>query len=75
MATTKKSTKKVVKKQVWTIELINYSDGSSVMNRTNDGFTPLEMLGICTGCIHEINDQTKGIISPTIINRKVIKRK
>ena len=70
-----KSDKKIVKKQSWTIELISYSDGTSNMNRTNDGFSALEMLGICTRCIYEINDQTKGVISPTIINRKVIKRK
>lgn len=71
----KKETKKVVNKKVWTIELISYSDGTSTFNRTNDGFNQLELLGICTRCIDEINEQSKGIISPTIINRKVIKRK
>jgi len=71
----KKETKKVVKKQVWTIELITYSDGSSTFNRTNDGFNQLELLGICNRCVNDINEQAKGVISPTIINRKVIKRK
>lgn len=71
----KKETKKVVKKQVWTIELITYSDGSSTFNRTNDGFNTLELLGICNRSVNDINEQAKGVISPTIINRKVIKRK
>jgi len=72
---TKSPAKKVVNKKVWTVQLITYNDGSTTLNRTNDGFYPLELLGICTKCIYEINDQTKGVISPTIINRKVIKRK
>ncbi len=72
---TESPAKKVVNKKSWTLELIDYNDGTSTFNRTNDGFNTLELLGICTKCINEINDQAKGIISPTIINRKVIKRK
>lgn len=44
MATTKK--RKVIKKQSYTIEIIHYEDGSSVMNRANDGFSVIELLGI-----------------------------
>jgi|LakMenEpi03Aug12_release.lakeMendotaPanAssembly.Ray.scaffolds.fasta_scaffold5714398_1 hypothetical protein len=67
--------KKVVKKQIWKCELIHYSDGTVTLNRTNDGFMPLELLGLCTKAIHDITDQTKGIINPTTINRKIVKRK
>ena len=70
-----KSDKKVVDVKSWTIELITYKDGTSTLNRTNDGFNQLELLGICTKCIGEITDQAKGIIKPTTVNRNVVERK
>ena len=45
----KKETKKektVIRKRTWTIEFIEYSDGSAVMHRTNDGFKAFELLGL-----------------------------
>lgn len=66
--------KQIVNKKVWTIELTTFLDGSTELTRTNDGFNALELLGVCHKSISEINDQAKGLITPTVINRKVFKR-
>lgn len=39
--------RKVKRTQKYTFEIIHYEDGYSVMNRTNQGFSVIEMLGIC----------------------------
>lgn len=38
--------KKVKNVQKYSFEVIHYEDGSSVINRTNDGFSVIEMIGI-----------------------------
>lgn len=38
--------KKIESVQRYTFEIIHYDDGTSTMNRENDGFSVLEMFGI-----------------------------
>lgn len=38
--------KKQISKQSYSIEIIHYDDGSSVMNRCNDGFSIIEIIGL-----------------------------
>lgn len=64
--------KKIIKKQVYTIEVETYSDGTSNMKRTCDGFYFYELLGILDFTRDEILQQIKGKIKPDIVERKVI---
>ena len=57
------------KTYIITFEKIN---GKSVMNRTNDGFTAVELLGVIELTRVEIIDQMRGMIKPDIIKRTVI---
>ena len=66
--------KKIIQKQTYKVEVTKYSDGTSKMNRTCDGFMAWELLGIFDFCRDEIKDQIKGIIKPDIVKRKVIIR-
>jgi len=66
--------KEVLKKKVYTIEIIEYVDGSATMNRINDGFTAVELMGQLEIIQFEILEQMKGLIKPpSKVNRKVIK--
>ena len=40
------SERKVKSIQKYTFEVIHYEDGHSTMNRSNDGFSVMEMLGV-----------------------------
>jgi hypothetical protein len=64
----------VINKKVYTFEIIEYADGSSTMNRINDGFTPMELMGNIEFIKSEIIDQIKGFIKPTRVTRKVVKK-
>jgi hypothetical protein len=66
--------KEVLKRKIYTLEVIEYADGSSTMNRTNDGFTGVELMGRLEIIQFEILEQLKGLIKPpTKVNRKVVK--
>lgn len=68
----KPKTKEVLKVKIWTIKLTEYSDGSSILERTNDGFRPHELLGLTEQMKQEILKQIQGKLKPTVIKRKVI---
>ena len=42
----KKEGKKLTHRQFYTIEVLHYDNGESIMNRENDGFSVFELLGI-----------------------------
>jgi hypothetical protein len=65
--------KEILKKKVYTVEVIEYTDGSVDMNRTNDGFHAMDLLAHLEFIKSEVVDQIKGVIKPTKITRKVIK--
>ena len=68
------STKKVIeKKQSYLMETIHYTDGSSVMNRLNKGYSVVELLGLTTIIQADLLDVYKQHITQTLpkqINRK-----
>jgi hypothetical protein len=55
----------------YSIEIIESDKGYS-MNRTVEGFTALELMGVLEFIQLEIIEQMKGAIKPTEINRTVI---
>lgn len=59
------------KKKVYTIIVQEHETGFGI-TRKNDGFTPIELLGITYMAQQEILDQMRGIIKPTKVKRKVI---
>jgi hypothetical protein len=46
MSKQKKEERKVKSIQKYTFEIIHYEDGYSTMNRNNDGFSVIELLGV-----------------------------
>jgi len=67
-----KTSLKVIKTQKWSFELKFYEDGTSTLTRENDGFNPLELLGLASKAQAEILQQISGIIKPTTTNRVII---
>ena len=67
-----KNKKQVISKKVYTIELIEYTDNTSTMNRVNDGFNPIELLGQLEFIQIDIIDKLKELKSPPRVKRKVI---
>ena len=64
--------KTVLKRKLWKVECIDFSDGTSQMNRTNDGFNILELKGLVALLDAELHDQFKSLIKPDIIKRETI---
>jgi len=74
-----KKKKVVVEEKLYTIKYIKYSDGSSAVERSNDGFNPFELIGYMEQVQIEILQQLKGVITPNItkliakVDKKVTK--
>lgn len=65
--------RQVKSKKTYTIEVIEYTDDSSAMNRTNRGFNALELLGMFEFIRKDIHKQLDGDISPDVVTRTVVK--
>ena len=61
----------MTEKKIYTIHLTR-KDNKLTLERTNDGFTPFELLGLCEFLSREIVQQIAGDIKPDIIKRNVI---
>lgn len=71
---TKSAIKKTVaSKSIYHIEQIKYKDGSMSLNRTCDGFTPLELIGMLELTLREVIEQMQGKYKPDVITRKYVK--
>ena len=68
-----KTEKEIIRKKTWTVELVEYSDGTSKMNREVNGFSGFELLGLIEDMKSDIIEQLRGRIKPTVIERTVIK--
>jgi hypothetical protein len=66
---------KVVRKAVYTIEFLVYSDDTTTINRTAENFSAFELIGILELSKEDIVKQIKGEIKPDIVTRKVIVNK
>jgi hypothetical protein len=65
--------KQIINTRTYTFKLIDYSDGSNMMTRTNEGFNPIELLGYLDFIQREVTDQIRGVIKPDIVKRTVVK--
>lgn len=73
MAKQKTKPEKVIKsKKSYTIEWIEYADKSTMLHRTNDGFSFFELLGLLEYIKSECQEIYKGTIKPDIIKREVV---
>lgn len=59
------------KTKKYSIEIIETDKGYS-MNRTAEGFTALELMGVLAFVQSEIIEQMKGNIKPDVITRTII---
>jgi len=46
--------------------------GRNVLRRTNDGFSPIELLGLCSLLQFEIVEQMRGAMRPDEVKREVV---
>lgn len=58
------------KEKKYTISLKGGKNG--ILSRVNEGFTAIELLGLCNLISLEIMQQMKGDIKPDIIKREVV---
>ena len=58
-------------KKRWIFEVVETKEGQH-LSRTNDGFSPLELLGLLEFTRAEVIKQMEGEIHPDIVTRKVI---
>lgn len=70
--TAEKQEKEIKQVQTWTITVTTYEDGGTSMERINDGFNALELIGIADFISWEVREQIIGRIVPDTIKRKVI---
>lgn len=64
--------KELILTQTYSIKVYRYTDGSSSMSRQNDGFNPLELLGVLDFTQMEIKDQIKGKFTADYVKREVV---
>lgn len=64
--------KKVMIVKTWTIKETTFEDGTRQMQRTNDGFNPLELIGITDFISWEVREQILGRIVPDTVKREVV---
>ena len=72
-----KNKKKVVEEKTYSVKYILYDDGSSMVERKNNGFSAIELLGYFEQVQLEILDQMRGVINPNVtkLNVKINKKK
>lgn len=64
--------KEISNTQTWTVKQITYTDGTCRMERTNDGFNTLELIGITDFISWEVREQILGRIVPDTVKREVV---
>jgi len=68
----KQEEKKVLVVKKWTITETTFEDGTRQMQRTNDGFNPLELIGLADFIALEVREQILGRIVPDTVKREVV---
>ena len=64
--------KKVIRKQVYTIEVDQHGDGSFTLHRTNDGFSTAELIGLLTITRRELMKSFEEPVQIERVKRTVI---
>ena len=63
---------KVIRVKTWTMTEFTHDDQSTVLNRKNDGFSFIELLGLIEFARIDILKQINGEMKPDIIKREVV---
>ena len=64
--------KKVVLTKTYTITVKHFDNGTFDMTRINNGFVPLELIGLGALIVTEVTDQINGKFKPDTITRQVV---
>ena len=64
----------VISKKIYTITVIEYENKTCDMFRCNEGFPPIELLGVLSFASDEVRDAIKGKPKPTKIIRQIVER-
>ena len=67
-----KTEKKVIATKTYTVKVEHFDDGSQNMERRNDGFNPLELIGVADFIALEVREQIMGRLKPDTIKREVV---
>ena len=68
----KQEEKKVLITKIYTVTVQHFDDGTQNMNRRNDGFSPLELIGVADFIALEVREQIMGRLKPDTIKREVV---
>ncbi len=69
---TPKEEKKIKVVRLYTMKSTTFEDGSTELDRRNDGFHPNELLGLLELTQLDIIDQIRGVVRPDVTKRTVI---
>lgn len=64
--------KQIKKAKIWTVVFKEYKDGTTTLERTNQGFYSFELLGIVEQTKQDLLKQMAGSVKPNKVKRKVI---
>ena len=68
----KTTEKKVLVTKTYTVIVEHLEDGTQNMSRRNDGFNPLELIGVADFIALEVREQIMGRLKPDTIKREVV---
>ena len=74
MSKVKKQAKenKVLITKRYEVTVQHFEDGTQNMSRRNDGFNPLELIGVADFIALEVREQIMGRLKPDTIKREVV---
>jgi len=58
----------------YTIKFEKNDDGLLCINKKNDGFNPIELLGLLSWAYADILEQMKGNVEPDIVKREFVEQ-
>lgn len=64
--------KKVLVTKTYTVTVQHFDDGTQNMNRRNDGFNAIELIGLADFIALEVREQIMGRLKPDTIKREVV---
>lgn len=65
--------KKVLNTKIYTVSVQSFEDGTQIMNSKNDGFSPLELIGVADFIAMEVREQIMGKLKYDIVKREVLR--
>ena len=72
MSETTTEKNKVLVTKTYTVTVQHFEDGTQSMNRRNDGFNPIELIGLADFIAIEVREQILGRLKLDTIKREVV---